>query len=520
MQNEIFKNISSGFFIALLALPLSLGIACASSFPPIAGLISAIVAGIVCSFIAGCPISIKGPAAGLIVIVMACVYELGHGDVVIGYKRTLAVGVIAAICQIILAFFKTARIGKIMPPSIIHGMLAAIGIIIVSKQSHILLGVIPQAKTPFELILQLPNSLLNANPELLCIGIIVLVCMIFLPKNNSKILKKIPPALIALSIVIPLSIIWHLHDKHSYNLFGYDFNVGPEFLISLPSSLLGSLVWPDFSILQNIIAYKYVAMLAIVGSLESILTVIAIDSLSNKNNPSDLDKDLLAIGIGNLVSSLLGGLPIISEVVRSKANIDSKASSAWSAFFHGVFLLLAVVFLKDILQEIPLSALAAMLIIVGLKLASFSQFKHVKQIGNDQLILFCTTLFFTLAYDLLIGVLMGILVKMIIHALRGIGLKEFFYLNYEIKQDANKIIISIFGPLIFSNSLKLHNLIVKFLPDNKIIIIDLGKAKIVDHTTLQQLQNFTKNYQEKVIIIGLNDLKNLNNHHLSTHSAL
>lgn len=520
MKHEIFKNMQSGFFIALLALPLSLGIASASSFPPIAGLISAIVAGIFCSFIAGSPISIKGPAAGLIVIVMAAVYDLGNGDLVAGYKRTLAIGVIAALGQIILAFSKISKVGKVMPPSIIHGMLAAIGVIIMSKQSHILLGNIPSGKTPFELILELPHSIMHANPELLFMGVIVFICMIILPKKDSPLLKKIPPALIALSIVIPLSLIWHLHDKHSYSLFGYNFNVGPEFLVNIPSSLLNSFVFPDFSILKNLIAYKYIIMLMLVGSLESILTVIAIDSLSSNKKESDLDKDLLAIGIGNLISSLLGGLPIISEVVRSKANIDSNASNAWSAFFHGAFLLFAVLFLGNILQEIPLSALAAMLIIVGFKLASPAQFKHVKKIGNDQLLLFSATLLITLATDLLVGVFSGVLLKIFIHIIRGIKLKDFLYLHHNLTEEKNKIVIAISGPLIFSNSLQLYKLITKFLNSNKIILIDLEKAKIVDHTTLQQLQTFTRRYEEMVVITGLNSLKSNTSHHLSTHSAI
>ena len=520
LDNHIFKNIQSGFFIALLAMPLSLGIASASSFPPIAGLITAIVAGIVCSHLAGCKLSIKGPAAGLIVIVMATVNDLGQGDVLLGYKRALAIGVVAALCQILLALFKTAKFGKIMPPSVIHGMLAAIGVIIIAKQSHILLGNIPSGKTPFELLSEIPNSIMHANPELLFIGLITIFCMVLLPKNNNRIIKAIPPALAALLIVVPLSIVWHLHDAHSYTLFGYDFNVGPEFLINIPHSLLDSLVWPDFSILQQAIAYKYVAMLALVGSLESVLTVIAVDSITQTKKESDLNKDLLAIGVGNLISSLLGGLPMISEVVRSKANIDSKATNKWSAFFHGLFLLIAVVFFGDLLREIPLSALAAMLIMVGFKLAAPSQIKHAKSIGIDQLLMFCTTLFVTLAEDLLIGVIAGLLVKVIFHLSRGINIKDFFILKSKITHTDEQTIIEVTRALVFSNSLQLQNLLNKELNNSKKVILDVSQVNIIDHTTMTCLQNFLSKFtNEKLQILGLIKLKPVSNHCLATHKT-
>lgn len=520
-QQNILANIQSGFFIALIALPLSLGIASASSAPPVAGLITAMVAGLLASHIGGCRISIKGPAAGLIVIVMGTIVELSAGgDLFAGYRKALAVFALAGVCQILFAVFKGARIGKLMPPSVIHGMLAAIGVIIMAKQVHILLGTIPEGKTPFRLIAEIPNSVMHANPELLGLGIITMLCMIFLPKVKGGILKILPPALWALLIVIPLSILWHLHDAHSYTLFGYDFQVGPKFLVNIPDSLWQSLVWPDFSALKEAVAYKYVVMLALVGSLESVLTVIAVDSITKNKEGSDLDRDLLAIGVANTIAALLGGLPMISEVVRSKANIDSKATNQWSNFFHGLFLLIALLFLGSLLREIPLSALAAMLVLVGIRLAAPSQLKHVKQIGVDQLLMFMTTLLVTLGKDLLVGVMAGLLVKLVLHLIRGVKFSELFSFNADIT-DGEYFKIALIGPAIFTNSLKFQKVLNEAIKTNKKIIIDFSRATLVDHTTFIILNATREKLSgESLEIRGTAHLKPVSSHHMATHRAL
>ena len=185
--DSVLKDLKSGFFISLIALPLCLGIAIASSFPPIAGVMTAIVGGIIVSFIGGSSLAIKGPAAGLIVIVLAAVTDLGAGDLALGYRRTLAVGVVAGLLQIVFALCKTGRFGRIFPPSVINGMLAAIGIIIVSKQFHVFVGATPHAKKPLDLIAEIPTSIMNLNPELALIGVFVLLLMIGMPLiSNSR----------------------------------------------------------------------------------------------------------------------------------------------------------------------------------------------------------------------------------------------------------------------------------------------------------------------------------------------
>lgn len=514
----LFQDLKSGFFISLIALPLCLGIAIASSFPPIAGVITAIVGGLIVSLIGGCNLSIKGPAAGLIVIVLASVMDLGEGDVVLGYKRTLAVGVVAAVLQIIFALCKTARFGRIMPPSVIHGMLAAIGVIIVSKQIHVLAGVKPHGKKTLELIAEIPGSLMNLNPELALIGVITLFLMFWLPLNAKKLTKVIPPALIALFIVVPISLFWDLSYSHVYHWLGHEFAVGPEFLVNIPQNLLNSFVTPDFSILQSAIAYKYVLMLALVGSVESVLTAIAIDSLTKSKEKSNLDRDLLGVGIGNLICSLIGGLPMISEVVRSKANVDSGAKSRMANFFHGMFLLLAISLFAPVIKHIPLAALAAMLIMVGYRLAAPAQFKKTHEIGVDQLILFVTTLLVTLATDLLVGILVGILLKLVIHSIRGVKLSQMFKAPVEYGKNGSTTVLKILGPAVFSNYFSLQKQIMSALSNNEKIEIDFSKASLIDHTTLSCIHDLKDQVgHQRIFVTGLNNHSRSSNHQLSTH---
>lgn len=518
-SQNIISDLKSGFFVALIAMPLCLGISIASLFPPVAGLITAIIGGIVVSFFyKGAPLTIKGPAAGLIVIVMAAVSELGEGDLALGYKRVLAVCAVAAILQIIFAIFKLARLGRIMPPSVIHGMLAAIGIIIISKQIHILLGTIPKGKVPLELLAEIPNSILNINPELFLIGIFTLMAMVIWPVIPNKYLKTIPAAFIALLIVIPLSIFWHLSSPHTYDFLNHSFNIGNNALVNLPQNIFSSWVFPDFSILLKPIAYKHVLMLALVGSIESVLTVIAVESLKETKEKPNLDIDLLGVGFGNLLSALLGGLPMIAEVVRSKANIDNGAQSQWSNFFHGSFLLVAVLWLSPVIRLVPMAALASMLVITGIRLATPGQLIKTYKIGLDQLVLFLITLFMTLATDLLIGIICGIGVKILLHFFRGVKPSEIFTIPKEEIQNGNNLEVKVNGPAIFLNYMSLQSTIKKAHDQNKKVTINFTNATLVDHTTLLCLNYYKKSVdKDSLYINGLDKLKKVSQHEHATH---
>ncbi|MGB0958275.1 MAG: SulP family inorganic anion transporter, partial [Litorivicinus sp.] len=219
-------------------------------------------------------------------------------------------------------------------------------------------------------------------------------------------------------------LAFDLPHAHSYDFWNGHYDVGPEFLVALPGSLLDAIAFPDFSVVFSAASFKYVVMFALVGTIESTLSVIAIDSMDPAKRASNLNKDLLGAGVGNLVSASIGGLPMISEIVRSKANIDAGARSSVSNFTHGLLLLVFVAAAPGLLQTIPLAALGAMLVYTGARLAAPSEFIHARQLGMDQLWLFLTTLIVTLATDLLIGVAVGLILKVVLHVARGAKLRD------------------------------------------------------------------------------------------------
>ncbi|WP_225318926.1 SulP family inorganic anion transporter [Cellvibrio sp. KY-GH-1] len=320
-------DLKSGFLVFLIALPLCLGISIASGFPPAAGILTAIIGGILSTFVGAAKLTIKGPAAGLIVIVIGAVMELGQGDMQLGYERTLAVGVVAAMIQIGFSLMRAASLGVIMSPSVVHGMLAAIGVIIISKQSYVMMGVKPTSKEPLELLSHIPESLPHANPYILLLGIISLAILFILPKMPWKAVKALPAPIWVLLVTIPLSLVFGFQNAHDYTFANKAYHLGPEYLVQLPSSLLSIFTFPDFSQIFSSVSIKYIIMFSLIGTIESTLSALAVDSMDPNKGKTNLNKDLFAVGLGNLASSFLGGLPMISEIVRSKANVDSGAKS-------------------------------------------------------------------------------------------------------------------------------------------------------------------------------------------------
>lgn len=513
-MSKLLQNASSGFLVFLIALPLCLGISIASGFPPVAGVLTAIVGGICVSHMGSAPLTIKGPAAGLIVIALGAVQELGGGDPILGYKRALAVGVVAAVVQILFALFRAGRFASIMPPAVVHGMLAAIGVIIIAKQLPIVLGVLGAHGEPLEMLLEIPHYLLEENPEVTAIGVLAIAILTLLPLAPWKAVKAIPAPLAVLAITVPMAMAFNFGAEHEYVLGEHHYTVGPALLVQLPGSLWQAITYPDFSVIFTATSLKYIAMFALVGTVESLLSVIAIDAMDPEARTSDLDKDLLVTGIGNLAVSMIGGLPMISEIVRSKANIDAGAKSQWSNFFHGVFLLLFVALLPGLLQMIPLAALAAMLVVTGARLASPTEFQQVWHIGRDQFALFFITFVVTLATDLLVGVGVGLLLKIALHAWRTGGVAGLFRNPATIAREGETLDVTINGPLAFTNLLRLQGALSAAQdPDVRRVRIDFTQATLVDHTTQKRLETAAKEWKDTTLeLVGL-DLLQAASHH-------
>lgn len=526
MKNLFFKNLEldqlkkswkddmlSGFLVFLLALPLSLGIAKASDFPPIYGLITAMFGGVVVSFIMGAPLTIKGPAAGLIVIVAGSVAELGHGNNEIGWHLALGAIIVAGALQVLMGWLKWGKYTDIFPLSAVHGMLAAIGIIIISKQVHVLAGfspTTPEGKPmtePLELIAAFKNTIPNffTHWEVTLIGLISLAIIFIWPLLKQPLLKKIPSALLVILVSIVLVKVFSIHNTDTFKpLLSFDKALFE--ILRINESFEGFSQFGTF--------IKYVIMFALVGSLESLLTVKAVDLLDQQKRKSNYNKDLMAVGFGNMLAGIFGGLPMISEVARSSANVSNGAKTRWANFFHGLFILVFLIVDVSFSDLIPMSALAALLIGVGWKLSHPREFGSALKIGADQLLVFCTTVVVTLATDLLIGIGAGIILKMVLHVVRGVQFSALFRLRM-VKENE---VIHIKSPLVFTNYLRLQKVLLEQNLSNE-LHIDLTNCHFIDHSSLEALHLWQADYKNAGGHLNLIGLQEFITMHKSKHHA-
>ena len=497
-------DIVSGFLVFLLALPLSLGIAKASGFPAAMGVLTAIIGGLFGSMFKVSELSIKGPAAGLITVCSGAIIEFGGGEQ--GWRMAAGVIIVVGIIQIIFGKLKFGKLSDFFPHTAVHGMLAAIGIIIIAKQIPVLLGDEPdlyKGEGPIELLMDIPSFVTHAHWHIAIVGAIGLAIMFLLPALKINWLKKVPAPMLVLLITIPLSAFWHFKETEP----GYSLVTIGDFWGSLGFNF-------DFSGIATFSFWKYVFMFLFVNSLESLLTVKAVDNLDPYKRQSDYDGDLKALGASNSVAALFGGLPMISEVVRSSANIGFGAKTKWSNFFHGGFLLLAMILIIPFIELIPNAALAAMLIFAGFRLASPKEFAHTYKIGLEQLAIFLTTIIVTLAEDLLLGVAAGILLKFIFHIANGAKFKDMFKAKYHINESHHAIHIDASGVAVFSNLVPYKKLLSN-LPTDKDVVFNAKNLKLIDHSFNVFLHHWQGEVQaegRKFDIIGVDDHKPLSKH--------
>ncbi|MEZ6033680.1 MAG: SulP family inorganic anion transporter [Planctomycetaceae bacterium] len=530
----IKNDMVSGLLVFLIALPLCVGIALASGFPPLAGIFTAIVGAILTTFISNSEMTIKGPAAGLIVIVLGCIEEFGGNGTSGGwmpedmnaYQATLAVGVVAAVLQILFGIFRAGILGEFFPATVVHGMLAAIGVIIIAKQIPVALGVTDVKGGPLSLLRQIPDFFVHANPAIATIGIVSLVIMFLWPMVRSRVsfLKPIPAHLIVLLVAVPMGMMLNLESAHEYEIFHSQYKLGEQYLVKMPNRIFGmfeEITYPDFSALTQFKAWKWIMMFFMIGSLESLLSAKAVDLLDPYKRKTNMNRDMLAVGVANLAASMIGGLPMISEIVRSRSNIDNGAKTRFADLWHGVFLLLCVGLIPTILHLIPLAALAAMLVYTGTRLAHPNEFRNVYRIGKEQLLLFVVTLVVVLATDLLIGVAVGILLKMILHVANGVPLRSFFKAYVEVEDvDENTSLIIAKESAIFSNWIPFKRQIEDIgLVQKRNIILDLSGATLVDASVMEKLEEMVHDFHQEGLNLELKGLDDLRALSPSVHAA-
>ncbi len=512
----------SGFLVFLIALPLCLAISLACGYPAIAGVFTAIIGGILSAFISNSELTIKGPAAGLIVIALGCVTEFGYTAGVDpaadyqAYRLALGVGVAAGAVQILFGLFRSGILGEFFPTAAVHGLLASIGIIVISSQLPIVLGV-ESTGGPIEKLLSIPSYFMAMNPVIALIGGISLAIMFGFPFIKNPMLKMIPAPMMVLLVAVPLGMYFDIGTEQIVAFAGQDAALGPHYLVDVPDNMFTALTFPDFSGVLTSTGITYIVMFSLIGSVESLLSAKAVDQIDPWRRKTNMDKDLLAVGLGNTAAAFVGGLPMISEIVRSKANIDNGARTRFANMFHGLFLLAFVALVPALIDRIPLTALAAMLVFTGFRLASPKEFVHMYQIGREQFIVFVSTVIGVLATDLLVGIGIGIMVKAIIHVINGAPVSSLFKPSMKVENEGDdSATIKVDNSAIFSTWIALKNRIGR--PGTKKVIVDLSGTKLVDHTVMANLEALEREFAEsdrELSVTGLDGHSQLSEHPLA-----
>ncbi len=394
-------------------------------------------------------------------------------------------------------------------------MLAAIGVIIILKQFPVALGVSADGK-PLEMLQEIPAYIAQANPAIAAIGIVSILIMFAWPTVGKLCwpLKKIPAPMAVLFVAVPMGMGFDLLHVHSYRLQGHEYQLSDQYLVNMPDRVFGmfdDITYPDFTALGEPKAWKWVMMFFVIGSLESLLSAKAVDLVDPWKRKTNMNRDMMAVGIGNLCASWVGGLPMISEIVRSKANIDNGARTRYADMWHGIFLLACVALIPTILHRIPLAALAAMLVYTGFRLAHPTEFIHVYRVGREQLAIFVTTLVVVLATDLLIGVAAGIVLKMVFHVANGVPLKSLFKPFLEVQEiDEKTSLILARESAVFSNWIPFRRQIEQIgLVQRRNLVIDVSDTKLVDHSVMAKLEEMESDFEQEGLKFEVRGLESL-----------
>jgi MFS superfamily sulfate permease-like transporter len=479
----------AGFVVALIALPLCLAIAMASGFPPFAGLLTAIVGGLLTSPLGGAPLTIKGPAAGLIVIVLAAVEDLGAGDVELGVRRTATLVAAAGVVQIALGFARAGKFAELVPAFAVRGMLASIGLMLLAKQAHVLLGVRPEAHAPLALFAELPRSVSRANPVSATIGLAALATMLLWSRHARGDAKRIPAPIAGLLVAVALGELIDLAHPRTLRLGGaLAVAIPADALVRVPERISDLTARPLFEGIAPAAGLEHLALLVLIGTIETLVSAKAVGALDPLHRRTDLDRDLAAVGAGNLVAGLLGGLPMISEIVRSSANVTAGGRTSRANFAHGVLLLLFVTAAPALVHRLPVAALAAMLVVSGVNLASPRTFRVARAIGRDQALVFAATIAVTLATDLLVGVAVGVAVEAALHLARGVRPREFRSLAFDRREVEGATHLVLASPATFANALPLREAIA-LAPEDRLLVVDVSSARFVDHSVLAHVES-------------------------------
>ena len=505
-QSDLIAAVS----VSLIALPLSLGIALAAGAPAMSGIISAIVGGVVTTLYRGGHISVNGPAKGVIAVILLGIALMDDGSGQ-AFNYVLAAVVVSGAIQVLLGLLKLGRLADIFHSSVIHGILAAIGIIIFAKQIHVALGTHSDSSSIIQNLVDAVMFLPQANPFVVIIAIVGLLLLLFHSKINNRFFHILPTPMWVIALSIPFVYAFNFFDHHTLSFLGKTYEVGPSLLLDIPDNIMDSIMHPNFSKINTIEFWTTVVSILIITSIESLAIAKAVDKIDPYKRKTDLNKDLIGIGLSTMVAGLIGGLPIIAVIIRSTVNIHNGAKTKWSNMYQGLLLLIFIVVLSPIMRQVPLCAFAILLVYTGFKLASPSVFKQIYNQGIEQLIFFIATMVLTLYTNLLIGLLGGLLLAMVSHMLLAkASISQFFKMVY--RSGSNLVInpdgsydIKVKGIANFLGILKIDKMVAQ-IPFGSDVNIDLSETRLVGITYMDYIVDYLKvqkNSGGNVIIKGL-----------------
>lgn len=501
----IKQDFPAGLVVFLIALPLCLGIALASGAPLFSGLIAGMVGGIVITVFSGSQLAVSGPAAGLTVIVINAINEIGS------YQGFLLAVVLAGVFQLILGFAKAGTIGKYFPSSVIKGMLAAIGFILIMKQIPHALGYDVDYIGDFKFIQSdsensftaLISAFKRISLGATIISMVSLVILLTWDKLKSYKLFLIPAPLIVVIVGIFLNILFeNLHQI---------FSLHKEHLVTVPitdsiGEFISFFTVPDFSYINQISVYETAFTLAIIASIETLLSIEAVDKIDPFKRVTPLNQELKAQGIGNVVSGLIGGLPLTAVIVRGAVNVNAGAQSKMSALIHGLLLLLSAILIPNLINLIPYASLAAILLVTGYKLTKVSIYKNMLKAGANQFIPFIVTILAIILTDLLIGISIGLAVG-VFYVLKN-NMQNTYTNNIKTRKNNEPIHIILSEEVSFLNKASILQTLDE-LPKGSNVIIDGSNSKYIDYDVLEAINDYKDTAKFKNINLELKKIKDI-----------
>ncbi|MGA0048731.1 MAG: SulP family inorganic anion transporter [Flavobacteriia bacterium] len=501
------KNIFSGFVVSLIALPLGLGLAMASEAPPLSGIIAAVAGGIVVSVLGGSHVTIAGPGNGLVIVLLGAITVLGEGDLYTGYLYTIAAIIFSGALLFLFGVFRLGSMSEFFPASALQGMLAAIGIGILAKQFHVMLGILTVKGNTVEQLFSIPDSFLTflaIHPFSGLLGFFGFVFLFLYNRIRNPYFHLIPAPMWVVMVSIGIGYYYTL-------ALGRPIPIDAELLIKIPDQLFSALPQPLFDKIGEWDFIGVVVSITLIASIESLLSIKAVDKLDPKKRRSNVNKDLRALGIASIVSGFLGGLNVVTVIARSSVNVNNGGSNRSANFFHAVFLVLFVVLLGDQIQRIPLTVLAAILVFTGYRLASPDNLIRIYKIGPEQALIYVVTLVTTLLTNLITGIGVGVLFTFIIHLFLSKSVLLFSLNIFKpnvlmyLEEQSGNYYVSVKNFCSFLNFFRLKKKLDQ-IPESQHAIVDFSLCDFVDHTVMEGLFDYQRAFERKkglFEIIGL-----------------